>query len=309
MIARKAIALLITLLFIVAITISVGIGLKQTKEASKSVNGENFMLQTSIILDDVLTLLKTSKELGLIGGENGKEILNGFLSQSSFIPFEAGDVKVLLEIKSARDRLNINTLKDTNQTAEAKKKVKYRVETFKDYINNNGVNLAYADMVLDLMGGIKGDMTYNSDIFYEKPNLFRDYVTSFKHLAELDDFYMKTYHDNKLKDLKLDKIFFCNKNKKTRIDLNYATAEVWEFILNTDIEKANELALGAGGYEKLEDLDLSDEEKLALNNFDISYFEPFLDVHIEIIQNKNVAKIHFEYDIKKRKGSNFSYEI
>jgi len=41
----------------------------------------------------------------------------------------------------------------------------------------------------------------------------------------------------------------------------------------------------------------------------VSYFEPFLDVKIEVIKDDSMAKIHFEYNIKNKKGSNFSYEI
>ena len=63
---RKAIALLITMMFIIAITISVGVGLSYTKRAQNVLKDENFLLQSSIILNDVLTLLKNSQELKLV---------------------------------------------------------------------------------------------------------------------------------------------------------------------------------------------------------------------------------------------------
>jgi len=45
------------------------------------------------------------------------------------------------------------------------------------------------------------------------------------------------------------------------------------------------------------------------HKFKTSFFEPYIYVVINIEQNKNNAIISFEYDIKKKKGSNFVYEI
>ena len=63
---KKGIALLITVLFVMAITVAVGVGLKQVKVASKQVQNENFMLQASTVLDDILNILHSSKESTLL---------------------------------------------------------------------------------------------------------------------------------------------------------------------------------------------------------------------------------------------------
>jgi len=304
---KKGIALLITLLFIIAITVSIGVGLKQVKTASKEIQSENFMVQTDIILDDILNFLKTSKDLDEVVKDNTGEVLYMFLSQSSFIPFEASDIKISLEIKSARSKFNVNAILDINGT-ESETSIA-RIGALKNYLNNHNVNENYTDILLDLMGKVKEDMSYNSDIFYEKPYLFRDYITSMKHLDEVNDFYMKTYHDNNLKKVDFTQLFSFDKNINTVMDLNYITPEVWELILGVDKFRAMELTNGAGSYTKLKDLGLSDDEKSMLNRFKTSYFEPYLDINIEMIQNSNIANIHFEYDIRNRKGSNFSYEI
>jgi len=304
---KKGIALLITLLFIIAITLSIGIGLKQVKTASDEIQSENFMLQTNIILDDILKFLKTSKDLAEVVKDNKAEVLYMFLSQSSFIPFEASDIKISLEIKSARSKLNINAIVDVNGS-ESEVSIA-RIDALKTYLYNYNVNDNYTNILLDIMGKVKEDMSYNSDIFYEKPYLFRDYVTSKKHLDEVNDFYMKTYHDNNLKKVDFEQLFSFNKNINTAMDVNYITTEVWELILGVDKFRAEELTLGAGSYSKLKDLGLSTDEESMLDRFKVSCFEPYLDINIEIIQNSNTAKIHFEYDIKNKKGSNFSYEI
>ena len=77
-----AIALMITLFFIIAISVSLGIALKQVKGVSTEVSKEKFAMQSSIIIDDVLELLKKSPELQAIDSQGA---LFAFLSQSSFI--------------------------------------------------------------------------------------------------------------------------------------------------------------------------------------------------------------------------------
>jgi len=304
---KNGIALLITLLFIIAITVSIGVGLKQVRIASSEIQKEDFILQTNIILDDILKFLRESKDLDEVVKDNSGDMLYMFLAQSSFIPFEASDIKISLEIKSARSKLNINSILDINGTNSQISKD--RISSLMGYFSKYGINDDYSDMLLDIMGKVKEDMSYNSDIFFEKPYLFRDYVVSQKHLDEVNDFYNKTYHDNSLKNVDFNQLFSFTPDIKSSIDLNYATSQVWELLLGVDSLRAEELVSGAGSYKKLEDLKLSEYEKSMLSRFNVSFFELYLDINMEIIKNSNIAKIHFEYDIKNRKGSNFSYEI
>jgi len=80
-------------------------------------------------------------------------------------------------------------------------------------------------------------------------------------------------------------------------------------ILGVDKLRAKEIAQNKITYTKLDDMELSEDEKDMLSRFKTSFFEPYLDVKIEIIQDDNSAKIEFEYDLKARKGMNFSYDI
>lgn len=299
---RKGVALLITVLFIMAITLAIGVGLRQVKEASLHVENASFLLQTNTLLEDVLNILKDSKELEIIATEKSSLGFFAFLSSVSFIPFESSGLKVSIEIKSARAKLNPNSLLDGSAQLA-------RVEALEKYLSKKMLNPQYVTLLLDITGGIKEDNSYNSAIFNEKPTLFRDYIVSQKHLEEVNDFYMKTYHDNTLKNIDFTNIFYFSQDKKSKIDLNYASSEVWEILLGCDETRARELTLGAGGYTTLDDLDLSDAERAALFKFDTTFFEPFLDVVVHIAQNSASAKIKFEYNISTKKGYNFAYEI
>ena len=124
---KRAIALLITVFFIMLITMSVGVGLKYINSGSKSMQSEQFTLQSSMIINDVLQLLQTSEELSQIDSSDG---LAMFLAESSFIPFESNGVSVVIQISSARAKINPNTLS-----------TKPRLDAFKNYLMLKMVNM------------------------------------------------------------------------------------------------------------------------------------------------------------------------
>ena len=297
--SRNAIALLITIMFVIVITVAIGFGLKQVNIASQIVKDENFTYQCQIILEDVLNILQTSKEVQMVSDDNSSEGLFIFLSQAAFIPFESSGLEVILQISNARSKFNPLLLKQ-NQA---------RQDAMKQYLNNYRINNQYVDILVDNMSGVKEDNSYNSAIFDEKPYLFRDYVASAEHLEAINDFYAREYNDNSLKKINFDNLFYYSDDNSTKIDLNYATTEVWEMLLGTTKERAEFLTNGAGSYTDLTSLNLNSDELERLALFDTSFFEPILFVKVEISQNGSTSKINFEYDIKEKKGSNFVYDI
>jgi hypothetical protein len=285
-----------------AISVSIGIGLKYVNDASAEVENENFLFQSRVVTDDIINLLKNSQEIEALAKDDSVEGLFIFLSQSSFIPFEIADLKISIEISSARAKFNPNTLSDGNNTIEVKK-----VDALKEYISRYRINHTYVDILLDNMN--PGNTSYNSRIFDENPYLFREYIASDTHLEDINDFYTQTYYDNNLKNIDLEKLFYVSPDRHTRIDLNYATPEVWEMILGVDRPRAEQLSLGGGSYFDLESLALDEDEIKSLSRFEVSYFEPSLDIRLHISKDDKNADIRFEYDIKNKKGLNFSYAI
>ena len=202
---KKGIALLITVLFVMAITVAIGVGLRQVKEASWHMENENFMLQASTVLDDVLNILQSSKELEQLAQNKSSAELFTFLSSVSFIPLESSGLKMDIKISSARSNFNVNSLVDADNIINTD-----RVNILNEYLSKYKVNIGYVDILLDVMRGDE-NITYNRAIFDEKPYLFRDYVASEKHLNEVDDFYMKTYHNNNLKRIDFANLFYFSK--------------------------------------------------------------------------------------------------
>ena len=302
--SKNGIALLITLFFIIAITVLVGVGLRHVNSMASDIQKEKFLLQTRLLLDDVLSLLKTSQDLDSIVDNNSSEGLFVFLSQVGYLPLSTNEMEVILEIESARAKLNPNVFKDTNTTFNIQ-----RVDTFKEYLNRYNVDYIYADLLLDAMMGIKEDFSYNTDIFTLHPKLFRDYLASKAHLEHFNDYFRDRYRYNTLTQIDFDSLFYYSKKKNTPIDLNFAKPEVWKFLLGCEDARAEQLYALAGMCSDYECFELSDFEKERLERFDISFYESVLFVKVSMFQNDLKASITFEYDMKSKKGSNFVYEI
>lgn len=302
---KNAIALLVTIFFIMAITLGIGIGLGSMKSASQDAEDERFMFQTALVLDDVLSIFSNSQEIDALGDANATEVFAIFLNQTQSIPIEIEDMKVLIQIKSARDSFNINALQDVNATLYVQ-----RAELLKEYLQRFEVQEHYIDFLRDGMSGIKEDTSYHTRLFYDAPYLYRDYIASSEHLEQINEAYTRQYHDTTLKKADLGHFFSFNKERKTKIDLNYATPSTWMFMLGIDKQSALSLVQKSHLYGSYEDLPLSDEKKALLQDvFETSFFEPFIEVQVAIKQGDKSAKIVFEYDVKNKKGSNFVYEI
>jgi hypothetical protein len=288
--------------------VAIGIGLKQVKEASQSVENETFMIESSVIFDDILRVLQTDKDLDLITQagslEEKRDALATFLAGSAFIPFESSGIKVILEIKSARDKFNPNTLVDTNQT-----QIDARVDALGSYFLQNGIENEFLGFILDSMSGIKEDGNYRSELFIREPTLFREYLANTKHFSKVKRVYKDIYHTSSLEKVKFNELFYFSPDRKSAIDLNYTPLEVWKMILGVESDRAQQLVDGEGSYGSLADMLLSDEEKLALAKFKTSFYEPYLDVKVEILKSNKNVKIQLEYDLTTKKGSHFIYEL
>ena len=300
---RSAIALMITLFFIMALSVTIGLGLKYVKEGAQSVHDEDFMLQTRSVLHDFLEMLKKTPQISTI---NSADTLSLFLSEASFIPLHNEDIDVIIKISSARDRLSPEILN-----------TQVKRDAFLGFLSTNGVNPEYMNILDDLMGGIKEDGAYNSDIFNEHPYLFRDYIASQRHLNAANDFYIETYHENTLEKIKPHELFYTASSSvdtnasNYKMDLNRVKPVVWEVLLGCDPQRAEQLSTNAGFYTSTTDLGLSEDENLSLTRFhqNISYYEPYIAIKITIMKENYKAVINFEYNLESKKGSNFDLEV
>lgn len=299
---KKGVALLLTLMFIIVITATIGYGLKQLNNSMQKVDNEKFMYQNVAITNDIINILKKSKDIKALQDKNATDKFHAFLSNTQFIPLNTKDIQIKISISSARSKFNPNIIA-VNKDAR---------EYLREYLNNNFmVSYDYADVLLDNINFYKAKKDkniYNTDIFDKNPSLFRNYIASKEHLNQINDFYQEENSIN-LDKIPFNELFYYSKNIDMAIDLNYATIQTWEFMLGIDKIRAEELYKKEGTYHKLKDLNLNDEEKKRLSKFKISFYEPYILVNIFTQKDNQFAHISFEYDIKNEKVSNFAFEI
>ena len=281
-----------------AITISIGVGLKQVNNAKSSIKDENFLLQTNIIVDDVLTLLEKMPEMELLQKDESGDALEIFLSQSEFIPFEASGIQVGISIKSARSKVSINHLLSLQASGTAEEPL--ALQTFKSFLAQYNVGSSYFDMLLDSVS--EHNITYNalSDIIDAKPDIYRDNITSIQHLEEINNYYRDSNYDNALASIDFEDLFYFGDQNTSNycIDNNHMSPWTRHMLQEMSVQEAEDY--------------YPESNAIIILGFNIckdAKNKKFLEVELEIIQDEKTANIRFEYNIKQTKGYNFSYEI
>ncbi len=294
---KNAIALLITVMFVLAITASIAFGLKKINTMATLAKEDISLYQNSSLMQDVLKILRTSPEIQKFSDAKNANEFFTFLHSSAHFPLQMKDTKVIISLQNARAKFNLSSLAGKN------------IEQLKKYFNTKMVNPQYVDILLDAMSGVKEDNNYNTPLFNEHPNLFRDYIASQEQIDIINTFYKKEYHTNDIDTIAFEKLFYYSHDKNTSIDLNFATPQTWELMLSCSKERAKTLALNAGEYKTKNDLNLDTTELENLETFHISFFEPILLVTLDISKEAYHTVAQFEYNIKTKEVDNFAYKI
>lgn len=296
---RPAIALMVTVFFIMAITVAVGLSLSQLKKGNQQLAEGRFLVQSSAVMEDVLILLNRATEVMPV---EDTMTLRIFLDSAALIPFEMEDLRVKIAMHSARGKFNLNLLAASEVLQEAMKRY---------LIDFNIQDVSYfVDILIDSMSGVSE--VYRTELYDEMPWMYRDRVVDSEHFAQLLDFYVLMRHDNGIKSVPWEELISFGDPKRAQLDANYVTPALWSLMLpdaSRDqirmlVEDAYEV-----GYLSEADLGLSDDELALIAPFDVIYFIPVAEVSVMIEENNNTAEIIFQYDIASKQAKEFSYDI
>lgn len=294
---RPAIALLITLFFVISVTAAVGVSIIQLRLSAKQVREGKCLIQSSMVLDDLLTLLKTTPLLDQVKDAHSMQY---FLHNASIIPVALENLNVKINIHSAMGRFNINTLSSFKPFQEALSgyMVQYEVS-----------DVAYfQDLLIDCMSGKKSE--YRTDIFDAMPWLYRERIVSMAHLEQIIDYYVLSRHDNNIRNIPWEQLIRFAPSDDRKIDANHITPQLWQLLLPEITEDiAVDLASNEFVYERNEDLSLADEELEQLEPFDLSYYLPRTLIEVDVKRNDQNVHVAFEYDLKLKKGGHFDYGL
>ena len=294
---RPAVALLITLFFIIAITAAVGVSLSNIQKSGKALHESRFLLQSGAVIEDVLTLMSEADKIGTISDADTLEL---FLLTAAFIPLELKELLVKIEITSTMGHININTLSRTEAFQEA----------LITYLARFNVQDAYYmnDLLVDCMGGYKD--VYKTNIFDELPELYRDRIVSKRHFNKILDFYVRERHDHSVETIPWDALIRFDDNNVTTLDANYVEPALWQLFL-PQLQEEQAIALSDNDvvYSSLQDLDITAEERQALSPFSLGFFAPTVHLDVEIMENNSTAHVSFDYDMSTKKGKHFEFGI
>jgi len=295
--SHSGIALLITLFFVISVTAAVGVSIIQLRSSAKQVREGKCLIQSSMILDDLLKLLKTSPMLDSI---QDADSMRYFLQNTSIIPLALENLNVKVNINSAMGRLNINRLSSSRQFQEALSgyMLQYDISDI-EY---------FQDLLIDCMRVENSE--YRTDLFQMRPWLYGDKIVSMEHFDQIIDYYVMNRHDNNIRKIPWKQLIRFGSHSDKGLDANYITPQLWHFLLpELDDGVADDLASGTVVYKGDEDLSLVEEDIIKLKKFDISYYIPRAEIVVDVTRNDQNVHVAFEYDFSLKKGGNFVYGL
>lgn len=293
---RKAVVLLITLLFVLLITLSIGAILENINKSEELLKEQRALYKESILLQDLLVMLQNSQEIQQLADSNATDAMFTFLQTSQQLPLKLGNMQMMFSITSARSKIPINSMRQE------------QIPFFEEYFSRYGVRGEFVEMIQDVLSGVQEDGGYKTAIFERYPRLYRDGLVSLKMLQVVIAYYKQEYKDDAISKIRFADLFSFN-SEASSIDLNFATAQSWELLTGVDAMRAKELASHEEIYSSFDDLGLTQEEQERLQRFQTTFFAPYLLVKVDIIHKNYIRKISFEYDIRTKKGYNFRYEF
>jgi len=287
---RKSIALLVTLFFILSISVVVSYILEIQKRSFELLETSKDITQLQALSLDVKKIIKKIPQINDI---NDSENLANFLDSFSQIPLPISDDLIAnIEISSAANKININSY--PKWTAKQK-------ELFLNYLQNR-YQLSQAQFFLDIIQ----DLTTNKKNYYPLTSILNDNpkfgesgIYGFDEFMMAIDYYIKNSLDYNILNIPWKKIITFSEDE---IDLNQMDRELWFLFLPSrsedDIKNLKNRI-----YKNIKDIELDDEEKKILKSFNVKAFVPKIDIEIKI---KN-QKIKLEYDISKKKILSYKF--
>jgi len=303
--SRRGIVLLITLFFIMAITMVLGVSLTQLKKGQDQLERTRMMAQSAIVLEDAMAMIKEySSEIDT--NDSGQiDMLIGFAYPTPFpLPLPAtSEVQGTLGFESADSRLNINMLARSKPLQEL-----FRAYCSEFYIADPDYLIR---LLADASSGEKE--LYDTDLFDTMPWLYRERIVDMAHLQMLLDHYVLNYRDGNVYRIPWERLFrFGERENDALLDIAYVSAELWHFLAPQLSEEAIQTLVdnGTGNYDdNLSALDPDILETLKQAGLTLAP-APRIAVTLNLFGSGDAqARIRFEYDLKTHLAQRFDYAL
>ena len=278
---KKAVALLLTLIFITAILAIIGGIFSIYQKFTKDTFYKNIS-QNSMLINNVKSILDNlSKDI------NGSSIKLIFTT----IPVSSkdGDFRALITIKPMFNRVDINEINKNNY-------IKKYLENILEYYQVADP-LFFEDLILDTIDLDKKERVGGSEIILKNPFFKQGKIYNYAHFKEILDYYVKIMDDKSVYKIPWKKLFIFG-NGNSIIDCN---------LINKDVAKF----LGLEHNENINCKSLKNfpENKKIMQNFSIMPFNKKIDYLIRVNILYNEENLSFVYNINKKRIENIKNNI
>jgi len=294
---RKGVILFVTLMMIILLLGIVTVFLHKTKESKDSVTEVYAMIQTNIIMDNLLQYLKKV---------NFDETTIFYASQAPF-PVNFGQSNVTFQVDSSQKYININSfVKNSIKDNLISQKFISLLLTYKIKDPN-----FFLDLLKDTLDkDTTSRNSTNSEIILEHPTFRNEKIYNSVHLSQIIEYYFDKTSDGKIYDVPFDEIFsYVNAS----IDVNFISAKLMKIIF----DDANDYTLRIieehpDIYEKIDDLPFDKHylKKIKKGILGQSFTTKTTNLKIDVVVHYKTqfeSKISFLYNIKSKKI--FDYTI
>ena len=296
---KKGIVLFVTLMMIMLLLAVVSIFLNKTKESKDNITYERALVQTNLIMQDLLSYLKKIKF---------DEDMIYYAAKAPF-PLGFDNSNVIIKIDSAQKYIDINSLiKDSvknNITADKFVSLLYRHNISQPELLLNILQDTIDTDIEDKNSGLQ------SEIILSVPTFRNGKVYNKMHLDIIIDYYFNKTGDNQIYNFPFSDIFGYS---NSMIDMNFVSMEV----MNILFEDANSYLLEIIAehkkvYDKLEDLPFDDyytkKIKKPILGHSISTTTSFLKIHMDLnYKTQFKSTLSFDYNINSKGITNYSIE-
>ncbi len=290
---RKAIALLMSILAIIALTELLYMALSLVKKPFTYAKEEKDELQHIMLLKDISSLLPNFLK-DINSSEDLSILYNTPLSLNA-----DNNITVDIHLSPAAFGFDVNSLSPVSSLA------KKRVELLRDILSSNDISLVDPDFFIailqDSIDKDKIERMPGSEIVLYDHN-FQNGRINKTSLLKIVDYYASQRGDPNVYKLLKTGILSTN---VIEMDLNYVKKEIKDVIIPRCLPDKDYISNSSKVINNFKELDLTAKEKSCLNELDVSFFVPIVECQA-ILNAQKVGSII--YNIKDKKVLDFVFE-
>ncbi len=274
-------------------------------DAFKRVSNKQFMIQSDVLLSNMLTILKSAS-----GDVNDSTTLDIFLAVPFTFDNRDFDTSATIVFESAASKPNINWLIDANATTDendpfAPVPLNSEVETYLDHIlsiYNVSDKILLVSMIADAIDIDLDARNGISEIAAENVDFTQGYIYDYHHFRQVLEAYERVTLDSSVEHIPWESLIgFTNAS----LDFNHITPEVLRLLVPqmTPEEIALMTTERLEVYNTLDELSFDEEDKKRLEALHVVFYDPGVEGDILIKNGERQLHVTFLYNLSSKKVS------